>query len=131
MEGGLAAGHDPASQDEVLQTGEVIAVMVRDEDRIDLGVRQAGTGKALDRRAAGIELEPQTVDVDEHAGTSTLGVGIGQPVPVIVTVVVIGCHRRRRTQPVGIRSGRAATAAARSRADPAGNVTTTEIAERT
>ena len=48
--------------------------MVRDEDRIDLGVRQAGTGKALDRRAAGIELEPQTVDIDEHAGTSTLGV---------------------------------------------------------
>ena len=70
----LAAGHDPAGQDEVLQTGEVIAVMVRDEDRIDLGVRQAGTGKALDRRAAGIELEPQTVDVDEHAGTGTLGV---------------------------------------------------------
>ena len=48
--------------------------MVRDEDRIDLGVRQAGTGKALDRRAAGIELEPQTVDIDEPAGTSTPGV---------------------------------------------------------
>ena len=48
--------------------------MVRDEDRIDLGVRQAGTGKALDRRAAGIELKPQTVDVNEHAGTGTLGI---------------------------------------------------------
>lgn len=47
--------------------------MVRDEYRVDLGVRQAGTGKALDRRAAGIELEPQTVDIDEHAGTGTLG----------------------------------------------------------
>ena len=35
---------------------------------------RASTGKALDRRAAGIELEPQTVDVDEHAGTGTPGV---------------------------------------------------------
>ena len=69
----LAAGHDPAGQDKVLQPGEVIAVMMRDEDCIDLGVRQAGAGKALDRRAARIELEPQTVNVDEHAGTGTLG----------------------------------------------------------
>ena len=70
----LAAGHDPAGQDKVLQPGEVIAVMMRDEDCIDLGVRQAGAGKALDRRAARVELEPQTVNVDEHAGTGTVGV---------------------------------------------------------
>ena len=47
-----------------------------------------------------------------------------------VTVVVIDRHRRRRDQPVVARS-RAGGAAARSRAEPAGKVIATEIAERT
>ena len=94
-------------------------------------MREAGTDKAPDRRAAGIKLEPQTVDIDEHAGTGTPGVSARITRSGNRPVVVIGNHRRRRTQPVGIRSWRAATAAARSRADPAGNVNATEIAEST
>ena len=59
-------------ENNVSKTGEVIAVMVGDEHRSEIGYPDISSGESLNRRSASIELKDDVVVANQDTGSSPI-----------------------------------------------------------